>query len=591
MNSIYEKFNLPKYTHKAKNFAEASSLIAKKHPGTDPDTQESLKEMMGRLRQAQEYVKQMNAKPESNAAQAAAEDMMKDFSTKEQQQFFLGGLLGKIGPMLKGAKGLKAMDTVGKVAGAAGDVFNAATSETENKVGEGIQAAVDTGVSFIPGVGQAYGIAKAGLGMAGKAIGGDGGAAIESVANPISTMTSVFKNKDATFKDKMLSAIPGVGGIVSKGLKDDVISDAKADALYGETDKRTSNYAYGGLMKSYLTGGLLPEDSLNKINDYASDFLSKNRPKTVGDNLSGDISTGDTSIRGAKMPSPIGKVRSQIDKDAISAGTLQDTSSFDNAFVPGEKGVEDKSFFGRMLDKIQKKKEGGEDDGEDDNKVNLYSQIAGKMGMATDAYQLANLKKPEQERLARMDNRWKGTQVDEKALENIVSEETGAARSAITSAGGGSGSTMSNIRALGLEAIKAKGDAYLKAKGMNDANFNEGQRFNADIGKINLGQDNLEIDINARNEGAYDTQKSELITSLGDNFQASGKEELFKQYPELMGAGYDWTGNYLDKATPEQLEILEKRLAKQKKDKLDKALADAKLKEKTDAEVKNETGK
>ncbi len=50
----------------------------------------------------------------------------------------------------------------------------------------------------------------------------------------------------------------------------------------------------------------------------------------------------------------------------------------------------------------------------------------------------------------------------------------------------------------------------------------------------NIGQYNLEQDINDKNIGNYDTQKSKLQAQLGNDIGGIGKEQLFKQYPKML---------------------------------------------------------
>jgi len=75
---IMSQFNLPSYT-KGKSFSEASALIAKKFEGRNsPEDMETLNELQGRLKQAQEFVK---AKQEERSQpQGGAQHQMPDGS-------------------------------------------------------------------------------------------------------------------------------------------------------------------------------------------------------------------------------------------------------------------------------------------------------------------------------------------------------------------------------------------------------------------------------------------------------------------------------------------------------------------------------
>ena len=64
MQELTDQFNLPKYT-KGKSFADASSMIMDKfRERKDPESKRTMTEMLDRLRQAQEFVKEQNKTPE-----------------------------------------------------------------------------------------------------------------------------------------------------------------------------------------------------------------------------------------------------------------------------------------------------------------------------------------------------------------------------------------------------------------------------------------------------------------------------------------------------------------------------------------------
>ena len=64
MQELTDQFNLPKYT-KGKSFADASSMIMDKfRERKDPESKRTMTELLDRLRQAQEFVKEQNKTPE-----------------------------------------------------------------------------------------------------------------------------------------------------------------------------------------------------------------------------------------------------------------------------------------------------------------------------------------------------------------------------------------------------------------------------------------------------------------------------------------------------------------------------------------------
>jgi len=165
--------------------------------------------------------------------------------------------------------------------------------------------------------------------------------------------------------------------------------------------------------------------------------------------------------------------------------------------------------------------------------------------VAMNAYQLSQLKRPKYERLDRLSNTYNPTYVDEKALQNIVSNENDNTINALTNASNGSvGALRSNILGANLNYTKAMSDAYLKANEANNAQKQYKQQFDLGVNQANMAQSNAELDINDRNRANYDTQKSRLLGSIGTDLGAIGKEEVNKnQIAEALG--YTWSGEYV----------------------------------------------
>jgi hypothetical protein len=80
---------------------------------------------------------------------------------------------------------------------------------------------------------------------------------------------------------------------------------------------------------------------------------------------------------------------------------------------------------------------------------------------------------------------------------------------------------------------------------VNNAERSKGQQFNLGVDTFNVGQSNKENEINAQNLGAFETQKSQLISSLGDSAGEIGLEGSRKDIAKNLGLDYDQLGNYL----------------------------------------------
>ena len=161
------------------------------------------------------------------------------------------------------------------------------------------------------------------------------------------------------------------------------------------------------------------------------------------------------------------------------------------------------------------------------------------------ALQLAQLDKPDVEGLERSNRRFEKTPVDERSLQNTIGESISANREALVDSAVGSGATArANILANSIIGNKAMSDAYFQMTNQNREENRAAQQFDAGIERVNMQQANMENELNARNKGNFESQKSRLMAALGNDIGGIGREELFKKYPELMGALYNWKGKY-----------------------------------------------
>lgn len=162
---------------------------------------------------------------------------------------------------------------------------------------------------------------------------------------------------------------------------------------------------------------------------------------------------------------------------------------------------------------------------------------------ASTAYQLANLKKPQDVSLGRLTNKYDEQYVDEKAMQNVVQGQAANSRSAIMNASGGSASAArANLLASQVQSQSAMSQAYNQASAENRNERKQGQQFDAGIDQANMQQSNSETEMNLARKAGYDTNKSRLIAQLGADASGIGQEELFKRFPELAGLGYDYKG-------------------------------------------------
>ena len=189
-----------------------------------------------------------------------------------------------------------------------------------------------------------------------------------------------------------------------------------------------------------------------------------------------------------------------------------------------------------------------DDDSGDEAKFNP-AELLRYAPAAMNALQLDQLKPPTKVRLDRMGNRYNEQLVDEKELQNTVQSSVNNNRNAILSSSGGSGSdARANLLASQLQGSKALSGAYQAASGENRQEKRKAQDFKLNVDQMNMGQSNQETNLNLEQQAGYRTNKSKLLSQIGNDLGGIGQEELFKRYPELMGLSYGAKGQHLASA-------------------------------------------
>jgi len=164
--------------------------------------------------------------------------------------------------------------------------------------------------------------------------------------------------------------------------------------------------------------------------------------------------------------------------------------------------------------------------------------------IAANALQLANLKKPQGERLDRLGNRYKPEYVDEAQLQNIANQTMNNTVNAISQSGASEGQNRASILGSQLQRTKALSDAYGNAAAQNRTTDDRAQTFNLGVDQVNLQQSNTEKDINARDSAAYRNEKSKYLSSIGTDVGEIGKEQVYKNIIAKT-TGYKWDGEYV----------------------------------------------
>lgn len=536
--------NLPK-SYEGKSMAEASKFVDSKFKDrTDKISMSTKNGMLDKIAQIQEAEKarqqaEIQAALQANSTEVP--DMMQGEVPEgiDQNQMFLGGdMLGSIGGVggMSGAAntagsmmpqnsgntgaGAGALGTIGNLGqGLPNNVnlSNTPMSAKEIQQSNTWEQGKDL-VGKVPIIGM---FAKAGRAVekfgkgVGQAIGGDKGG--DFASGFLDPMSNVF-SKDTNWGEKALSIMdPVVSGIIMKNKKEARRNEANYQNNVAMQSKFSNDFALGGNLGNPPQEGTINDDWMTQNLAYQYN----NQPFPNGQfRYTPPINGNTISISQDQLDNPGFNVEQPYSSNKLGKANLKPIVNWAN-----------------------------------DNLGNAMRYAP----VAMNALQLAQLKKPEQERLNRLDTRFKPEYVDEKSLQNIVGNEYDSIINGLTNASNGSlGSLRGNILGAGYNKTRAMSEAYANASAQNRQMNIQGQQFNLGVDQANIGQDNLERDINARNRASYDNNKSKLQTGLAENIGAIGKEEVYKKMAKEM-FGYGWDGQYyIDKnglkRTPAQVQ-------------------------------------
>lgn len=451
MKHLIKQFNLPDYIKNAKSFSEASKIIMNKfEEKEDPVSKNTMKELMSRLRDAQEFIK-------SQTENINTQDTNPVLNNDESNQFFLGGLFDT-------AKKAGLGNTLGAVSGIAQGAMQNANTQSTDAVSSGLSGALS---------GAASGAA---LGPVGAITGGIIGGA--------SSLLGANAAKKAQLKQEK-------------------------ENVQMNSNRVLNTYMTGGKMNKYQTGGLF---------DYLKPKGIANVGTGIDNNVIGFSPTLDVQPMAIENTSP----------------------NFDNSLASTSPTLlRESSFLDKLGNKIGRTTKGIGEFAKNNKEALRYAPVA------MNALQAINLEKPDAVSLNRLDNTYNPQYTDEQALQNITREQFNTTNEALAGASGGSTSALrSNILASGLNRAKAMSDAYRRSAEQNAGENRAAQQFNLGVDTRNLGQANLEEDINARNIGAYETQKANTLSRLGQDLGSIGKEEAQKNIIEKL-TGYDQQGKYV----------------------------------------------
>lgn len=520
LNYTYDD-SLPKSTKNSKTFADASKIIMKQfEERTDNASRQTMDELMGRLRDAQDFVKSQ-IESEDSSQEVLLEDDAQDLPivssnvnpiAENDNEFALGGLFNKLGgkgglASMFGGKGAAGGNPLGGALGMAGDV---ASNLMTNKDGS-----QDAGGAAIGGA-----LSGASKGMALGPIGAIGGALIGGVSGLINGKSAERERNKLNREGAALHNNTVLNTFDDGGR----LNPINTKSLHNNNllNPLTGNYYDRPTAKSFNIDGLnrpgLEQSDSSKLRLKQSGFDTSGLNRPSSSESINNIGKLDDGLATAK---PIGH---------------QEPSKLSSVFNAAKFTVEDGlNGMGKGLGKA------GKFIGENKNDILRHAPTV------MDALQLNNMEKPQATRLNKLDARYKPEYTDEQRLQNMARENFNTTAEGLGSASGGSTSALrSNILGAQVNRAKALSNAYSKASDSNKSENRAAQQFNIGVDKVNLGQSNLEEDITAKDLGVYNTNKSKMLTSLANNLGAAGKEGKYKDIVEKL-YGYNQKGDYLNK--------------------------------------------
>ena len=543
---LLEKYKLPYYI-KGKSFSDAAKSISKKFKGrNDAVSLKTKKELLDRLKMAQEEIRGEKLSDEEN-------------------QFLLGGLMDALG----------GNQNIANSADPKGDAKVGADAFVSEML-EGAQTGMAGG---LPGI-----IAGAGAGLVSAGIGAiTGNAAATKAENKLARKASNAANeqyamggpvdppgKKLTAEDKNILR-------TDNPLQLEIASGAEGDALMDrlfvkrEPVKKASvdlgkykDVGYFDFDPSDPTGTTLIRGkgqihnadavkrqfgNIQKLNPglklkYNQEYKYGGMPKmdlsNVNAFLFGSL-TGDGD--GGWNPDPMPKAK-LLDFVAPAKGfDFQGNDTFSPVEIKEPLKMYEKPSFGNQLMDFLKS---------DQFKSGANSLLRGAPAIGN-AIQMATMEPADPVRLDRMDMTYKPRYTDEAAYVNRVNNNIGNLTEGIQdSSAGDIGAIRSNLLAAYLKKNQMISDAARQAEVDNRAEDKTAADFAFNKGQVNIRQSNLEQDMNDANEGAYTTARSTMGSALANDIGNIGLERQRMDYARRMGLLYDSNGKYIgryDKAT------------------------------------------
>ena len=603
MKDIMSQFNLPSYL-KGKTFAEASKILDDKFKDrTDKESVETMNELQGRLKEAQEHVKSKYVeknKPQQAATDSPLESLGAGANATEPgstpNELFLGGPLNPNDPntnkksttypenpndLINSFKSNReARDYANPYPERSNrwNLLNQYQSDLKNK-SFGVSGGKSSASRSVFGKGNG----NATVQFQGKSM--TGAQINEEIAKrgPVDNdNTEAIQNavnnslEGGGFTDFMNGEGegPGAAGYIQAAggamkLANMAFGDSGIDTSGATSgpDVNVAGKAVDGAMTGAQAGGAIVPGwghAIGAVVGGTAGLFGGNKAKKDADkaniNNTGKIRAEGASryLFGGDLDSDIDpepEFDFQADNDNFMAAQREggpyadpvvNTPAAAPAVVNPRKQAalnEAKKYSVRPESTTKGKNTASEEGG-----VGKYAELLRYAPVAMNAAQLAGLEKPGRVSLDRNNTKYEKQLVDEQGLQNTVRQATASNRDALLSSSGGSGSRASaNLLASQLQGTKALSSAYQQAGESNKQEGRTEQQFNNANTNTNINQSNQETNLNLEQEAAYRTNKSKLLSQIGTSAGDIGKEEMYKRFPELMGLNYNYKGTHKSK--------------------------------------------
>ena len=529
------KFNLPTYV-KGKSFSEASAIIAKRFEDRNsPEDVATLNDLQGRLQQAQEFVKSEQESKSKPQHQMPDGSMMDGASHQEGAPAMNQPPADERGAVPSGAEQL-ANEYYGggrpEVQGLAGGLTPVGVQNVAPDMAAGLAPKHSDAVltpaesaTAAPGIGAYASAATGALDLAKTAFGDPGIDTSGATAAP---------------------EVPSIGGSAASG----AMKGAKAGMAFGPWGA-----AIGGVLGG--AAGLIGGGKAQKAADTAERNFAYNEHNQASNSYykGGKQDHANNYYGGGDPMAPPTGIDFMAENDAFMNQSQQGQPRQDlprpraTAFDIDSIGVKDVASYGPQSSDIMTNSQSRSSAGEDSSESKYNpGELLRYAPAAMNAGQLAGLQKPGKVGLDRLTDMYRPQQVDERGMQNAAQNAANVNRDAILSSSGGSASAA-RAALLGseLNASRNLSGAYQAATAENRQDNRKAQEFNTGVNRTNLQQSNQEKNLNLEQQAAYRTNKSKLLSQIGNDLGGVGKEEMLKMYPELMGLNYDYKGRHKSK--------------------------------------------